>query len=69
MASVAPPGRAAAAQGLSGASNLVGASLMAFISPWVYGEFGSEAAFISVAVVMLLVSLLARSMAVRHKLI
>jgi DHA1 family multidrug resistance protein-like MFS transporter len=69
MATVAPPGRAAAAQGLSGASNLVGASLMAFISPWIYGEFGSEAAFISVAVVMLLISLLARSMAVRHKLI
>ena len=69
MASVAPPGRAAAAQGLSGASNLVGASLMAFASPWVYGEFGSEAAFISVAVVMILVSLLARTMAVRHKLL
>lgn len=69
MASVAPPGRAAAAQGLSGASNLVGASLMAFASPWVYGEFGSEAAFISVAVVMVLVSLVARAMAVRHKLL
>ena len=69
MASVAPPGRAAAAQGLSGASNLVGASLMAFASPWVYGQFGSEAAFISVAVVMILVSLVARTMAVRHKLL
>jgi MFS family permease len=69
MASVAPAGRAAAAQGLSGASNLVGASLMAFLSPWVYGEFGSGTAFISVAVVMILISLLARSMAVRHKLI
>jgi hypothetical protein len=42
---------------------------MAFLSPWVYGEFGSGTAFISVAVVMILISLLARSMAVRHKLI
>ena len=69
MATVAPPGRAAAAQGLSGASNLVAASLMAFTSPLIYGKYGSEATFITAGVLMILISVLARLLARKHDLI
>jgi len=69
MASVAPPGRAAAAQGLSGASNLVAASLMAFTSPLIYGRYGPATTFIAAAIFMILISVLAQIMARHHKLI
>ena len=68
MAAVAPPGRAAAAQGLSGASNLVAASLMAFTSPLLYGRYGPATTFIVAACLMLLISVTAQMMARKHRL-
>lgn len=60
IAHAAPTGRASAAQGLAGASGLLMAAVIAFISPTVYGAFGGAAdganggmvAFASVGVVM-----------------
>jgi|688.fasta_scaffold06527_12 predicted MFS family arabinose efflux permease len=69
MAAVAPPGRAAAAQGLSGASNLVAASLMAFTSPLLYGRYGPATTFIVAACLMLLISTTAQLMARKHHLL
>lgn len=69
MSQVAPEGRAAAAQGLSGAANLVGAAATAFISPWIYGSHGPVWAFGVISAAMLTLSLIAQSMARRHKLI
>lgn len=69
MSQVAPEGRAAAAQGLSGAANLVGAAATAFVSPWIYGAHGPVWAFGIISAVMLSLSLIAQSMARRHKLI
>ena len=69
MSQVAPEGRAAAAQGLSGASNLIGASMTAFFSPWVYGAHGPVWAFGGVAAAMLTLSLIAQASARLHKLI
>ncbi|MBU6241958.1 MAG: MFS transporter [Acidobacteria bacterium] len=66
---VAPEGRAAAAQGLSGASNLVGAAATAFVSPWIYGAHGPVWAFGIIAAVMLSISLVAQTMARRHDLL
>ncbi|MBU3704309.1 MAG: MFS transporter [Ilumatobacteraceae bacterium] len=69
MSQVAPEGRAAAAQGLSGASNLVGAAATAFVSPWIYGAHGPVWAFGIIAAVMLSISLVAQTMARRHDLL
>lgn len=69
MSQVAPEGRAAAAQGLSGASNLVGAAATAFVSPWIYGAHGPVWAFGIIAAVMLSISLVAQTMARRHNLL
>ena len=69
MSQVAPEGRAAAAQGLSGAANLVGAALTALLSPWIYGSHGPIWAFAGVAGVMVLLSLTAQTMARRNDLI
>lgn len=69
MSQVAPQGRAAAAQGLSGAANLVGAAATAFVSPWIYGAHGPVWAFGVISVLMLSLSLIAQSMARRHELI
>ena len=69
MSQVAPQGRAAAAQGLSGAANLVGAAATAFVSPWIYGAHGPVWAFGAISALMLSLSLVAQSMARRHKLI
>jgi hypothetical protein len=69
MSQVAPEGRAAAAQGLSGAANLVGAAATAFVSPWIYGAHGPVWAFGVIAAAMLSFSLIAQTMARRYKLI
>jgi MFS family permease len=69
MSQVAPEGRAAAAQGLSGAANLVGAAATAFVSPWIYGAHGPVWAFGVIAAAMLSFSLVAQTMARRYKLI
>lgn len=69
MSQVAPVGRAAAAQGLSGAANLVGASLTAFTAPWIYGKHGPLWAFGSIAGAMMLLSLVAQVEARRHRLV
>lgn len=45
MASVAPKGRAAAAQGLAGSGDLVAATLMSLAAPILYGSFGPQATF------------------------
>ena len=45
MASVAPPGRATAAQGLAGSGDLIAATIMSLLSPAIYGAFGPGATF------------------------
>lgn len=52
VANAAPTGRASAAQGLSGSAGLVGAMIMAFTMPSVYGRFGSTVTFGTVFVLM-----------------
>ena len=53
VANAAPTGRASAAQGLSGSAGLVGAMMMAFLMPSVYGRFGATTTFGSVFVLMI----------------
>jgi MFS family permease len=53
VAKAAPNGRASAAQGLSGSAGLVGAMIMAFIMPSVYGHYGAVVTFGSVFVLMI----------------
>lgn len=53
VATAAPDGRASAAQGLSGSAGLVGAMIMAFTMPSVYGRFGAATTFGSVFVLMI----------------
>ncbi|MEI6298580.1 MAG: MFS transporter [Actinomycetota bacterium] len=45
IASVAPLGRASAAQGLTGSGDLLAATLMSLIAPILYGSFGPGATF------------------------
>jgi MFS family permease len=45
VARAAPVGRASAAQGLSGALNLLGGTVSALAAPAIYGAWGAEAAF------------------------
>jgi MFS family permease len=52
MASVAPTGRASAAQGLSGSGDLLAGTIMSFIAPALYGSYGPEATFGFAAVLM-----------------
>ncbi|MHB1089877.1 MAG: MFS transporter [Ilumatobacteraceae bacterium] len=52
VAKAAPDGRASAAQGLSGSAGLVGAMIMAFTMPSVYGRYGATITFGSVFVIM-----------------
>ncbi len=56
VAKAAPPGRASAAQGLSGSAGLLGATLMAFIMPSVYGRYGATVTFGVVAALMLAIT-------------
>ena len=53
VAKAAPPGRASAAQGLSGSAGLLGATLMAFFMPSVYGRYGAAVTFGIAAAIML----------------
>lgn len=52
MARTAPEGRASAAQGILGAGDLLTAAVVAFVAPWIYGEFGSMATFFTAAGMM-----------------
>jgi MFS family permease len=47
VARVAPVGRGSAAQGLSGAMNLFGATLSAFAAPAIYGRWGAAPVFLA----------------------
>jgi predicted MFS family arabinose efflux permease len=59
MADAAPPGRAAAAQGLAGATQLAGAAGSAFVAAPVYGRFGPEVVFAGAGVVLAGIGLVA----------
>ena len=50
IAKSAPLGRASAAQGLSGAVNVFGQMVAAFIAPTIYGAYGALVTFVAVAV-------------------
>ncbi|MFM7337483.1 MAG: MFS transporter [Actinomycetota bacterium] len=50
IAKAAPLGRASAAQGLSGAVNVFGQMLAAFIAPSIYGAYGALTTFVVVAI-------------------
>ena len=52
MAKVAPHGRASAAQGLQASGDLVGATIMSFVAPWMYGEHGPATTFGFAALLM-----------------
>ncbi|MEO8162551.1 MAG: MFS transporter [Ilumatobacteraceae bacterium] len=56
VAKAAPVGRASAAQGLSGSAGLVGAMLMAFTMPSVYGRYGPAVTFGFVFVLMVILT-------------
>jgi predicted MFS family arabinose efflux permease len=58
-ARAAPTGRGSAAQGLSGATQLAGASATALIAAPLYGSLGSELVFVTVAVLVLVIGALA----------
>jgi MFS family permease len=59
MADAAPEGRAAAGQGLAGATQLAGAALSAFVAAPVYGRWGAEMVFLGAGVVLLLIGVVA----------
>jgi MFS family permease len=59
MADAAPPGRAAAGQGLAGATQLAGAALSAFVAAPVYGHWGPEIVFIGAGVVLAVIGIAA----------
>jgi MFS family permease len=50
IAKAAPLGRASAAQGLSGAVNVFGQMVAAFIAPTIYGAYGAFVTFFAVAI-------------------
>ena len=52
MAKVAPLGRASAAQGLQASGDLVAATLMSFLAPWMYGAHGPAFTFGVAALLM-----------------
>lgn len=62
VAQAAPVGRASAAQGLSGAMNLLGATVSAFAGPAVYGAWGAGAAFGGAAALVALAGIVARTL-------
>lgn len=57
MTRAAPEGRASAAQGLSGAGDLLGGAIVALFAPAIYGSLGPAATFSVVAGVMFLLLL------------
>lgn len=65
VAKAAPDGRASAAQGLSGSAGLVGAMIMAFTMPSVYGHYGAVVTFGSVFVLMIALTCIAAILHIR----
>lgn len=61
-ANAAPPGRAAATQGLAGATSVATMAVVALVSSTLYGAFGPRTTFISVAATVVVVALIARSL-------
>ncbi len=70
VASAAPPGRTAAAQGLIGATNMAVAAVVSFLAAWGYGRSGPRTVFtgcaIAVGVLAVLVALRSGSLRVRR---
>ena len=58
-----PAGRAAAAQGLAGAFNQLIAATVAILATWGYGQFSAHTIFIAAGVGILMIGLLARTLA------
>ena len=58
-----PAGRAAAAQGLAGAFNQLIAATVAILATWGYGQFSARTIFIAAGVGILMIGLLARTLA------
>jgi MFS family permease len=67
IAKAAPPGRASAAQGLSGAVNVFGQMVAAFVAPTIYGAYGAFATFFTVAIGIAAIAGLAGMMHLRDK--
>lgn len=65
MASVAPKGRAAAAQGLAGSGDLIAATLMSLVAPILYGAYGPETTF-GVAAGLMVLSAIAVALMLRE---
>lgn len=65
VAKAAPIGRASAAQGLSGSVGLVGAMIMAFTMPSVYGHYGPTVTFGFVFVLMVALTVAAAILHIR----
>ena len=63
LATGAPAGRAAAAQGLAGAFNQLIAATVAILATWGYGQFSARTIFIAAGVGILMIGLLARTLA------
>jgi hypothetical protein len=59
MADAAPAGRAAAGQGLAGATQLAGAALSAFVAAPVYGQWGPEVVFLGAGLVLAVIGVIA----------
>ena len=66
IAKAAPLGRASAAQGLSGAVNVFGQMLAAFIAPTIYGAYGAFTTFFVVAVGIAIIASVASIMHLRN---
>ena len=62
MARVAPLGRASAAQGLQASGDLVGAILMSFAAPWMYGAHGPAFTFGVAAALMAVMGIVVAAM-------
>eukprot|EP01041_Mallomonas_annulata_P021537 gene21537-biopygen14659 len=61
VAQVAPHGRASAAQGLSGAMNLLGGTVSAVAAPAIYGAWGAAAVFGAAGILVGLAGVVAAS--------
>ncbi|NBO98316.1 MAG: hypothetical protein EBV13_06270, partial [Actinobacteria bacterium] len=66
IAKAAPLGRASAAQGLSGAVNVFGQMVAAFIAPTIYGAYGAFTTFFVVAVGIAIIASAAGIMHLRN---
>jgi MFS family permease len=66
IAKAAPLGRASAAQGLSGAVNVFGQMVAAFIAPTIYGAYGAFVTFFAVAIGIAAIAGMAGTMHLRN---